>query len=304
MTINEENRSIYMTGFRIEKNTFNFPFLLILLIFRFSVDFILLHIVRIEFARFPTIVWKLDNAFEKAFKKKRFTLITPDLLKLVVYGYKEARFLSFLIFEIYWRKIYEQYRINYKSPQVTIFDVGANMGTFTLKAAKRIQNNGIVVAIEPFPYNFTRLQENIRLNRLKNIIVLAVALGEMKGTVPLWLPPKNEENTGIASTRFEVSDRFVQVPVLTLNDVMKELKIPSIDLLKLDTEGSELSILKGSAGSIRNIQSMAIAAEHFPEQANELSKFLSSEEFNVQVKVLGGHPYVYAEIKHEHTVKI
>jgi FkbM family methyltransferase len=293
-----------MRDFRIEKNIFNFPFLLILLIFRFSLDFILLHIVKVEFARFPTVVWKLDKAFEKSFKKKKFTLITPDLLKLVVYGYKEARFVSFLIFEIYWRKIYEQYRIDYKSPLVTIFDVGANMGTFTLKLAKRIQNNGVVVAIEPFPYNFTRLQDNIRLNSLKNIIVLGVALGEMKGTVPLWLPPKNEENTGTASTRFEISDRFVQVPVLTLNDVMKELKIPSINLLKLDAEGSELSILKGSAGSIRNIQSMAIAAEHFPEQANELSKFLSDSKFNVRIKVQGGHPYVYAEVKRGDSAKI
>lgn len=285
---------------RQEKDLLNFPFLFAIILFRFLIDFFLLYVLRIESTRFRAITSKMDDAIGKIFNKKRFVLIAPDFVKLIAYGYKEAKFLSFLIFEIYLRRTYETYFKATKSSRIVIFDIGANMGVFALKTAKKIRDKGVVVAIEPYSYNYKRLQENVHLNRLSNIIVLGIALGEVNGTIPLWLPPSNEENTGLASTKFEISNNFIQVPVKTLAYVMKELNVQSIDLVKLDAEGAELAILKGLGGNLRKIRNLVIAAEHFPEEANELSNYLGSRGFKVQVKSIGNLPYVYAKVIQEH----
>lgn len=282
-----------------KKDTLDFPFLFTLITFRFFIDFILVHVLKTELACFKAITLKLDNPIEKLFNKKKFTLIAPDFTRLIACGFKEAKFLSLQIFEIYSRRIYERCLKMTKSRRIVIFDVGANMGVFTLKVAKRIREQGLVVAIEPHPYNYRRLLENICLNGLDNIIVLNVALGEVSGSTPLWLPPSTEENTGIASTIFKISNHFVRVPVKTLAQLMEELNIQLIDLLKLDAEGAELAILKGLEENLHKVQSLAIAAEHFSGQAEEISKYLSNEGFKVRVKSLGNLPYVYAEPLHE-----
>lgn len=282
-----------------KRRVLNYPFLLTLIMSRFLIDFVLLHVLKTKLACFRVITSKMDNTIEKLFKKREFTLIAPDGIKLIAYGFKEAKFLSFLVLEIYWRRIYETYLKEAKSTSIVIFDVGAHMGIFTLKIAKKIRNRGIVVAIEPNPYNYRRLQENIRLNGLDNIIALNIALGEKTDTVPLWLPPPTEENTGLASISFKVSNHSIPVLVETLADVMKELNIESIDLLKLDAEGAELSILKGLGENLRKTQSLAIAAEHFSGEANEISEYVSSKGFGVRIELKGDLQYVYAEVLQE-----
>jgi FkbM family methyltransferase len=282
-----------------KKRVLNYPFLLTLIMSRFLIDFVLLHVLKTKLVCFRVMTSKMDNTIEKLFKKKEFILIAPDGTKLVAYGFKEAKFLSFLVLEIYWRRIYETYLKEDRSTPMVIFDVGAHVGIFTLKTAKKIRNRGIVVAIEPNPHNYRRLQENIRLNGLDNIIVLNVALGEASDIVPLWLPPPTEENTGLASIRFKVGNHSIPVIVKTLAEVMKELNIDAINLLKLDSEGAELAILKGLGENLRKTQSLAIAAEHFSSEANEISEYVSSRGFGVRVELKGGQPYVYAEVLQE-----
>lgn len=258
-------------------------------------DFVLLHILKIEYTRFKAMTSGVDNVIEKLFGKKKFILIAPDGIRLIAYGYKEAYFLSFSIFNIYARRVYEKHLKKTGSLPIVVFDIGANMGVFALKTAKRIPDQGRVVAIEPFPYNYKRLLENIRLNRLNNFITLDIALGDVNGVVPLWLPPSNEENTGLASTMLKISNHSIQVPVKTLTEVMKELNIESIDLLKCDAEGAELAILKGLGENIGKVKSLAIASEHFPKEAKEISEYLGSKGFRVRVESIGDCPYVYAE---------
>ena len=62
-------------------------------------------------------------------------------------------------------------------PNDIVFDVGAHMGFFTLKVAKHVKE---VIAFEPDPYNLHYLLFNVKLNKLTNVRVFRLALGEKK----------------------------------------------------------------------------------------------------------------------------
>ncbi len=287
-------------GKTVEGQTAYSCFLLMIIALRLLIDFLLLHIVNAKWYTFVAIGRKIDSKVEPLFGQRRtFTLFAPDGSKIVTHGYREAKYLAFLIFDIYLRKPYERGLGKLETPKSVIVDVGAHMGVFTLKAARKVLGRGIVVAVEPYPYNFERLLKNIRVNQLANVIPLDIALGEKEAVTPLWLPPFNEENTGIASTEFKISNNFILVPVRTLADVMTELGIKSVDLLKLDAEGAELSILKGLNENLRSVKNIAIAAEHSPEELKQICQFLRARGFRMRVDFIGGAGFAYAENSRE-----
>ena len=119
-------------------------------------------------------------------------------------------------------------------PGCVVLDVGANIGVYTLLAAKR---GARVFAIEADPRNLEMLRRNIRLNGLDDrVTVFPIAAGSEEGTVTLF---RFKGNSG-HSNLFSGTDP-VQVPCKTIDS----LDLPPIDVCKMDIEGSELSALKG-----------------------------------------------------------
>lgn len=64
---------------------------------------------------------------------------------------------------------------------ITIFDIGANIGIYTLRAAKLIGDRGKVYAFEPEIYNYTLLKRRVKKGRIKNVLVEKLALSDKKG---------------------------------------------------------------------------------------------------------------------------
>lgn len=130
-----------------------------------------------------------------------------------------------------------------------VFDVGANVGWWTVPLARHLApGGGRVIAFEPVPANRARLEWAIAANRVRaNVQVAAVALGDAPGELGMWL--KSEETgagSGTAALVTGSGPSHLRVPVVTLDAWTAEQGITRCDLMKLDIEGAELMMLRGA----------------------------------------------------------
>jgi len=133
-------------------------------------------------------------------------------------------------------------------PGMTFIDVGANKGDFTLLAARLAGNSGTVISIEPAPENHSVLQRSIELNDYTNIRVLQVALSDRDGTANLQIGSTSGSHT--LSPEFN-GLRTVAVPTRTLDGVVAEQQLGSVDMIKIDVQGLELAVLRGASQTLR-----------------------------------------------------
>jgi len=152
--------------------------------------------------------------------------------------------------QIFWQGVQEADRdelalvLELIEPGQVFFDVGANVGTFTLPVAPRL-GEGEVHAFEPWQPHLIRLHRNIELNGYRNIVVNDCALGQTDGKVTLNVPAGN--NTGMASIYpGEMSAALkAEVRCTTLDAYVAARRLHRLDLIKIDVEGAELDVLEG-----------------------------------------------------------
>ena len=126
---------------------------------------------------------------------------------------------------------------NYLAEGDTFIDVGANIGYLTLTGARKVGTTGHVISLEPHPRTFRFLNKNIRLNQLTNIQTHNVAVGDTKATLSFSDSKSDEQN-------FITENGPLSVGLTTLDDLFDGA---SVELLKIDTEGYELFVLKGAS---------------------------------------------------------
>lgn len=139
------------------------------------------------------------------------------------------------------REEVELRHIKAKIGQGVFLDVGANIGYYSLMAARHGASR--VVAFEPNPELAERFRLNVELNQFSDRIeVVEVALGEKKGTVNLML---DDVDLGSSSIVSDVrGNRAIPVDVAPLSEVLTKMDVTQIDVLKIDVEGMEDRILK------------------------------------------------------------
>jgi FkbM family methyltransferase len=126
----------------------------------------------------------------------------------------------------------------------TVIDVGANIGCFTVLAARIVGPTGRVFAIEPEESTYRQLLRNIELNRLTNVTPLRLAVGVAQGTITLHSDPNKLFSSVFSSVNGrEVRGTEQQVRMTTLDEIMIAHQIPHCDYLKLDCEGAEHEII-------------------------------------------------------------
>ena len=132
-------------------------------------------------------------------------------------------------------------------PGMTVLDIGAHQGLYTLLASRRVGPSGRVFSFEPSPRERRALGLNLTMNSCDNVAIQAVALGSEETTADLYVVDKF--NTGYNSLRppnVPEPTSTVAVRVRTLDNWLAEEKIDRVDFIKLDVEGAELSVLKGA----------------------------------------------------------
>jgi FkbM family methyltransferase len=158
-----------------------------------------------------------------------------------------------------------------------VVDAGAHYGFYTLCASRLVGADGMILSFEPHPKNYDRFLTNLYSNGIKNVVALNKALGECDKPIKLYISSHSERHstsfTLNPSTRY--SGNYVYVESARLDTVVDELGIKRVDLIKIDVEGAELSILKGAKKTIDQFMpSLTIAAYHYPEEVDEICTFL------------------------------
>ena len=130
-----------------------------------------------------------------------------------------------------------------------VFDVGANVGWWTVPLARHLApGGGRVIAFEPVPANRARLEWAVQANAVQGSVqIVPVALGDKPGELGMWL--KSEETgagSGTAALVTGSGPTHLRVPVVTLDQWAAEQGVVRCDLMKLDIEGAELMMLRGA----------------------------------------------------------
>ena len=134
------------------------------------------------------------------------------------------------------------------SPGDTVVDIGANMGCFTIFAARAVGPTGRVIAIEPVSETFAQLRRNIELTKLTNVTLVQAAVAGQPGEVTLT----TSENS-LFSSMFDTIDgrknagRSERVEAITLDQILQRHNLDRVDFLKLDCEGAEHGIVESAS---------------------------------------------------------
>jgi FkbM family methyltransferase len=147
-------------------------------------------------------------------------------------------------------------------PGMTVLDVGAHHGLYTLLASKCVGRDGRVIAFEPSSRERRRLETHLRWNRCSNVDVQSCALGDRAGEADLYLVEgAHDWCNSLRAPDVEARTSKVRVEVRRLDDVLEGMSWPRVDFIKLDVEGAELSFLHGAQRMLRGDVRPAILVE-------------------------------------------
>jgi FkbM family methyltransferase len=153
-------------------------------------------------------------------------------------------------------------------PGATVLDIGANIGAHTLPLARTVGPSGRVVAVEPTRYAFERLTDQLSLNpdlaprvTTRQAMLMASQSTELVDAIPSSWPLSTPE--GAHEHHLGVSKSTAGAAVTTADALVAELKLASVDFIKLDVDGYELEVLRGARG-ILNDHGPTILFEHSP----------------------------------------
>lgn len=182
-----------------------------------------------------------------------------------------------------------------------VFDVGANIGVFSIYAALRTQNK--VLAFEPVPANYILLTTNVNANSLANIQVVTKAVSESHKVVEMLMFEKEMTGCRIPSPTMDRdvdSRQMIQVECVTIAEAMDAFSVDRIDFLKLDCEGEEFAILYGLEQAV--LGSIGTIALEYHDNVGkgfsaDLARYLASKRFQVCIRENLSRPalgYLYA----------
>ena len=159
-------------------------------------------------------------------------------------------------------------------PGMTVFDVGANAGFYTLAFARLVGSQGQVCAFEPLANKADCLLKHIGINRLTNVTVVQAAIDERHGIASLHV----EEDGSMSS----VSDSApYKVPVVSLDELCDAGVVPYPDVIKMDIEGSESLALEGSRLLLGKGRTVWFIALHGAEQRQQCQEIFRSSQYRI-----------------------
>lgn len=147
----------------------------------------------------------------------------------------------------------------YLKPGMTVFDIGANAGYYTLLFSRQVGENGQVFAFEPFPQNTHNLLRHLRMNGLGNATLITTAIADRNGISSFRIAPHN------AMGALTTQETPLHVPTLTLDQFISEGRHPIPELIKMDVEGAEGQVLEGARSTLAARKTVWFIALHNPE---------------------------------------
>jgi FkbM family methyltransferase len=131
-------------------------------------------------------------------------------------------------------------------PGMVVVDVGANIGHYSLIAARLVGESGHVYSFEPDPHNFELLRANIELNGFENVTPVNKALSNEPGTLTLYLDKYNLGGHSMSADNVLIGAGTVEVETTSLDlFFISNGGGDRVDVIKMDTQGAEGKIIEG-----------------------------------------------------------
>jgi FkbM family methyltransferase len=142
-----------------------------------------------------------------------------------------------------------------------VVDLGANIGYYTLLAARLVGKKGRVYAFEPEPINYSLLIKNIELNGYDNIVPVQKAISNITGTIRLFLRDKHPDGHTIYQPNEKTG--LIEVESVTLDEFFEDKKC-SINVIKMDIEGAEMAAFLGMERLLKESENLKMFVEFYP----------------------------------------
>jgi len=231
----------------------------------------------------------IEKNYKEIFKDKK-VIKNPSFFKVKLDGYtinlrKESSSPELMTYQEVWLEGMHVKAPGFKQGNNVIIDVGGNEGYYTLFMKKHNPHAKIIV-LEPMPKTFETLSRNVKDNKLSNVHLIRKALTNKVGKTKFEFVP---EVSAISSTNISLQERpwlhkkrikSIVVSTTTLKELFKKFKLSSVDLLKLDVEGSEYEILTSGVDELKMIKRIIIEY-HSNKLKEDCTKFLQEQGFKL-----------------------
>jgi FkbM family methyltransferase len=177
------------------------------------------------------------------------------------------------------------------SSGMTVLDVGANIGQYTLVAAHAVGPYGQVHAFEPTAEIASELRCNVALNEFQNVTINEVAVADSRGEQLLYCTDPGSPGTNTIMNPVEQPCTTSKVRTVTLDDYLAERGVSDVDVMKLDVEGAELLVLRGAERLLRGPRAPVLLLE-----VNPRTLALSGSSAELLLELLKDWGYTYYPI--------
>lgn len=159
--------------------------------------------------------------------------------------------LDALNFGVYEREELEMV-LNLLNGAKCMFDIGANVGWYSLKCAARYPELQIN-AFEPLPRTYQYLQRNLSLNKVSSIKTYNSGFSDKEEEISFFFDPKGSVNASMRNVADKTDIQEIKCKVERLDNFIEKTK-SKIDFIKCDVEGAELLVLKGAVETLKSQQ--------------------------------------------------
>jgi FkbM family methyltransferase len=179
--------------------------------------------------------------------------------------------------------------VDHLSGGAVFYDVGANVGYFSLLGCRRVGSDGEVHCFEPLEANVRVLRRNLEENRFRNYRIHQVAVADRSGSAEMVLADE-PGRTRLSDARQDAGERTVVVPLACLD----ELGLPPPDVVKIDVEGAESRVLRGMTRLLREHRPVLIIELHGDQRAPVVAALADADYGIADLADAGGMPHVVA----------
>jgi FkbM family methyltransferase len=147
-------------------------------------------------------------------------------------------------------------------PGMTVIDVGAHVGVYSLFAARLVGPNGVVHAVEPQGALLDFVESSADMNQLENLRTHAIALTAADGEVGFEI---DQQSMGGKVVQLGRASGSLSVPSSTLSSFCAREGINHVNLLKLDAAGNECAVLDGATATLESDVEQLICKLYHPD---------------------------------------
>ena len=163
-------------------------------------------------------------------------------------------------------------------PNSVFYDVGANVGVYTLYGCKRVKQ---VYAFEPHLGNCMNLIKNVKLNKADNVKVMSVALHNKVGFFNF---DYRSDVTASSASQLDSNPQFEPIGTeykfaVTIDDLQQTLRPP--DYVKIDVDGNEILILHGMKEALTQKRIKSLQVE-LGSNKDEAARFLANYGYKIE----------------------